>query len=368
MSSKPMSTSVLRPATLRVLVDSVRGSRFSTPALIEIANGIITGIRSQDDGEVPDLDFRGYFAMPGLVDIHAHVGVGVSRYGMDRDGEDGVVALLSQGDAGYKNLGKFPQAGGPTTRYALHVEPYGEEPVDLPDDELEPHSLASSLEAESVWGISVNLSRHSTGNRGVEMVWQVALAAAESSGAPLLFGPRHPDDWPLDQQLDLLRPGDILTYMYRTRPYSLFSSPRTVEAVRRARDRGVILDGCHGSASLDFVAVEASLRHNIVPTTISSDLSTLCPDPSSASMPSVISKLVAAGLAEDVVLDASSTIPGRILGIDTQIALGAKANITVARWGDHEIFLDTSGHRRSGPRLQIGATISDGRLLYKSGR
>src|SRR5205085_1135710 len=102
-----------------------------------------------------------------------------------------------------------------------------------------------------IWGIAVNTSRPVTGSNDPRVVLRQAIDAAERAGVPLLFGSRREPDVPLDEQLALLRPGDVVTYCYSGTPENILvdRTTRVRDCVRRARERGVIFDIGHGMAS-----------------------------------------------------------------------------------------------------------------------
>ena len=88
----------------------------------------------------------------------------------------------------------------------------------------------------------------------------------------MLFGNRwEPYDWPIEEQLDLLRSGDVLTYCFHTGPNGIVEDGRVIEAAWRARERGVLFDVGHGMASFDFPTVEAAIADGFLPDTISTD-------------------------------------------------------------------------------------------------
>jgi hypothetical protein len=172
------------------------------------------------------LEFPDALLIPGLVDLHAHPARGGSKYGICPDRymlPTGVTTVLSQGDAG---AGTWPayrddvvRACRTRVRLALNLSARGEatalacygDPADV-DVEACVATLAEGDDA--LWGISVNLSRFSCGTTDPRWVFARALEAAGRSGKPLLFGAREAVDWPLAEQLAMLRPGDVVTYCY----------------------------------------------------------------------------------------------------------------------------------------------------------
>ena len=72
--------------------------------------------------------------------------------------------------------------------------------------------------ARHIWGISVNLSTAGCVGLDPRDVLRDAITAAELTDRPLLYGlRRETTDWPhwsLADQLEQLRPGDVVTYCF----------------------------------------------------------------------------------------------------------------------------------------------------------
>jgi predicted amidohydrolase len=63
-----------------------------------------------------------------------------------------------------------------------------------------------------------------------------ALAATERTGKPLLYGMRPPTGWPFAEQTELLLPGDVVTYCFRSEPHCIVEHGRVHPAIGTARD------------------------------------------------------------------------------------------------------------------------------------
>ena len=88
-----------------------------------------------------------------------------------------------------------------------------------------------------------------------------------------MFGTRRePSDWPLPEQLEWLRPGDVLTYCFHpgteTGDESIVKDGTIIDAVWKAQERGILFDVGHGMKSFDFGVAEAVLTQGFMPDTI----------------------------------------------------------------------------------------------------
>src|SRR5205814_8237671 len=114
-----------------------------------------------------------------------------------------------------------------------------------------------------IWGIAVNVSHHACGATDPREVLRRALLVAERTGRPLLYGMRRPSDWSFAEQMEGLRPGDVVTYCFRREPHCIIEGGRVHPAIRAARARGVLFDVGHGIASFDFPTTEVALADGL---------------------------------------------------------------------------------------------------------
>ena len=196
----------------------------------------------------------------------------------------------------------------------------------------------------------------------------VQPAAAGQVGLPLLYGPHEPERWPLAEQLDLLRPGDVVTYCYRRAPTRILAGGRVLPEVRAARERGVLFDLGHGMTSFSFPVAEAAIADGFPPDTISTDgyarhLGQVPPH----DLPRTMAKLRAAGMPEAAIFAAVTARPARILGLAPeigQLTAGACADLTVLAWREGAAPLaDVDGVTRPGGCWEAVLTVRAGQIV-----
>lgn len=329
------------------------------------------------------LDFPDSLMLPGLVDLHAHPAREGSKYGVDPDVAmlpRGVTTALSQGDAGAANWPAYRDStirdSKTRVRLAINISARGESMPcgcceDLDDVAVEPCVRAIEEGGELIWGIAVNASTNACGSTDPREVVRRAMEVAERTQRPVLYGPRRPEDWPLEEHLELLRPGDVVTYFFRKRPYALVKDGRVLPAVRDARQRGVLFDAAYGMASFDFSVAEAALADGFTPDTISTDRYArhdgMVPP---HDLPRTMSKLLAAGMPEVDVFAAVTIRPARILGLENEIGTltpGACADLTLLRWNETSPKLvDVDGVHRPGGCWEPVVTVRKGRVVKNS--
>jgi len=289
----------------------------------------------------------------------------------------GVTTVLSQGDAGAANWHWYRDGtilGSRTrVRLAINIGARGEsKPGGCCDDlaEIDVDACVSAIESggEWIWGIAMNASTHACGCNDPREVMRRALEAAERTGLPLLYGPRVPEDWALEDQFALLRPGDVVTYFCRKMPYSLVADGRVLPVVREARQRGILFDAVHGMGSFSFPVAEATVADGFLPDTISTDLYAgrdgAVP---SHNLPQVMSKFRAVGMSEADIFAAVTARPATILGLEKEIgslAPGACADLTVLRWNEApRPLVDVDGILRRAGCWETVLTVRAGEVI-----
>ncbi|MBM3932946.1 MAG: amidohydrolase family protein [SAR202 cluster bacterium] len=353
------------------------------PGEIAVAGGRIATAGKKVGGRAGRvLEFPDGIAVPGLIDLHTHPAPDDWKYGIGPDRlvlPRGTTTIMSQGDPGAANWNRYMEhvirPSKTRVLVALSVSRNGEEPpgycFENPED-LDVEAAVSAINSNpgSIWGVSVNVSSAATGKADPGMVMEHALEIAESTGRPIMFGNRwEPYDWPIAEQMALLRPGDVITYCFHKGPNNILdANGRILNAVRDARDRGVLFDIGHGMASFDFAVAEAAIAQGFLPDTISTDQykrhTGLRPR---HDLPRTISKLVAAGMALEEALTRTTLRPAKVLGMEGEIGVlapGACADIAVLRWNHAaQALADVSGAVRPGPVLEAVATIREGQVV-----
>ena len=319
--------------------------------------------------------------MPGLVDMHAHPAPGHWKYGIDPDVHilpRGTTTVLAQGDAGAATWPYYREhiIERSRTRVRLAISPaaQGEAgPTPCFDDlgRLDVDACVAAIEdgADLVWGIAVNLARPTCGRSDPREVMSRTLAIAERTGRPLLFGKRmEPSDWPLSDQLSMLRAGDVVTYCFHGGAESILEGGRVLASVWEARERGVLFDVGHGMASFDFAVAESAIAQGFLPDTISSDqYRRHVGSVPRHDLPRTISKLIAAGMSQADALAGATARPARALGLAGEVgtlAVGSCADLALLRWNpDAAPLADVAGAERPGACLETVLTVRAGEVI-----
>jgi dihydroorotase len=318
--------------------------------------------------------------LPGLIDLHAHPAREGSKFGVDPDIAmlpRGVTTVMSQGDAGADNWRRYREttieACRTRVRLAINLSRRGETMpggcFEVADDADVDACIAAIRDGgDLIWGVAANVSAICCGETDPRLMARRALAVAEATGKPLLYGLHEPGKWPYEEQLALLRPGDVVTYCFRREPTPILENGRVIPAVRAARERGILFDVGHGMTSFSFPMAEAAIADGFPPDTISTDgyakhLGQIPPH----DLPRTMAKLRAAGMGEGEVFAAVTARPAQILGLAPeigQLTVGACADLTVLAWReDAAPLVDVDGVVRPGGCWEAVLTVRGGLIV-----
>jgi dihydroorotase len=213
---------------------------------------------------------------------------------------------------------------------------------------------AVEIQPAVIWGLSVNLDSAALGSTSADLVFEETMALAGALGLPVMLGTGSVESTDVMRHIESLRSGDILTYLFRGGDASLFGSEESIETLRRAQRRGVVLDASHGAYSFDDRVARQAMAQGVVPDSISSDTSRFTSHLGSFLQHRALARTVAAGLGIEQAIMACSLAPGSVLGLEMDWPPNGKAgDFDVIRWsatplgaiGDLELLaVMRSGH------------------------
>lgn len=314
----------------------LRGGRVIDPAQgidrvadVGFADGRVAAIGEGLAGR-QERDVDGRLVTPGLIDMHTHVYWGGTSLGVPPDAvarAGAVTTLIDAGSAGPGNFAGFRAhviarssvrilaylnisfAGIFAFSKRIMVGENHDHRLLAPQDVLD----VAEGNRDVIVGIKVRIGRHGGGERGLAPL-KVGLQVAERLGMPVMV---HLDEPPptLDDVVDLLRPGDVLTHCFRPFPNTAATAAGGVEdCVLRARQRGVLFDIGHGAGSFAFPPARVMIANGFLPDTISSDLHALCIDGPAYDLVTTMSKFLSLDVPLVEVLRRVTESPARILG------------------------------------------------------
>lgn len=333
-------------------------------------------------------DVTGCVVAPGLIDIHTHVYHKATSLSVDPGfiaRRSACTTLIDAGSAGagnYDGFRDYVMIQSPYRIYAfLNISFPGifgfDKDVSIGEattrNMLPVHRCVDKIEAnrDRIIGVKVRIGGIVTGDLGLGAL-ELALEAAEAVNLPLMTHIGHPPPSYSDV-VDMLRPGDILTHCYRPEPNSAIGPDgKVLDAVWKARERGVLFDIAHGMGAFGYDTAEAALKDGFKPDLISSDVHVIAVEGPGYDLLHTMSKLLNCGLTLPEVIGMSSSRPALAIGHPElgHLGVGAPADITVLRqYQSNYVFKDVVGTQRQGSTLlQPEAVYLGGRDMEVSRR
>lgn len=354
-------------------------NRIDGPADVAVRAGAIDAVAPHLPREqaLNRVDADDLVVLPGLVDLHTHVWHGGGYWGTDLEGlawRTGVTTWVDAGSAGCYTLDGLQRHVADRTSLRvvalLNVSALGLVAETGEHRILDHLDVAASADVaarhgELVRGVKARIDARTVGENGLEPLRR-ARRLARRTGRPLMvhvgYGPPTIAD--IVPHLD---EGDILTHCASGCPTDLVADGRLTPATREAVDRGVVFDLGHGSGAFDFDVLDVELAAGIRPTT-STDLHARSAHGPAFDMPTVMTKMLAAGLDLTEVVASATTRPAGALGLGNGVGTltpGTPADIALftVDTGEFPVVDVHRGHRIAPQRLRNVATYRAGRLL-----
>ncbi len=347
---------------------------------IGVRYGLIEAVEADIAAEKADkvLNASGKLAVPGLIDLHAHVYPYGSGIGIPADElipYQATTTLVSAGDAGANNFAAFRRLIVPQTRARLfafvHIGIMGLAGFPIPElynlDYAQVDAAAKAIAENSdlVIGAKVRMSDNVIAKHGLEPLKRAILACerAGTNGRVMVHigGVETPEL--MTQILDVLRSGDILTHCFSGAPNlagkftNIVQEGKLLPAALEAKRRGVMFDIGHGGGSFDYTVAEAAMAQGLMPDTISSDVHVFSANsPGVPYLTNVMSKFLNFGLPLEQVVSMATAVPAKIInrgGKLGTLAIGAPADVSFLEMVEGPVeFVDTRNNKRPG-KLQL---------------
>ena len=360
------------------------GSGIDGPGHVAVRGDRIVAVEQSNTPKVDPATASRYFdfpdgiVLPGLIDLHAHPANSGSVFGVSADDHIvpyGTTTVLSQGDAGASTVDQYVDdtisASKTRVLLAINLSRIGESTShgcfeNLDDADVDACTLAIDRYREFIPAVAVNVSHHACGDTDPREVMCRGVEVAERAELPILFGMRRPEDWPLEQQLNLLRSGDIVTYCFRSQPHCIIQGGQVLPSIRDARSRGILFDVGHATEAFSFDVAQAAIDDGFLPDTISTDVQHLHIDQATRhDLPLVMSELRAAGMPENKVFAAVTSTPARLLKLDDSGVLraNAAADLTVLQDSHGGQFGDVNGQSCVGTLWTSTLVVRRGHVI-----
>lgn len=362
----------------------IKGGRVIDPSVrldairdVAISGGRIAAIEATIAEETADtLDARGKLVVPGLLDIHAHVGRSAAGPGLVL--QDGVTGWIDAGTQGADHIADtiaVARSSAQQGRVLINIGRAGILPegdtMDLKRADVGAARQAIANNRDFIVGVKARLSRDVAGQNDYEVLRR-AQEVATSFGLPVMIHMGQTIS-PFGKVVGLLKRGDIVTHMFAPPPNSIIDdSGHILPEVLAARRRGVWFDVGNGQTGhMRWDTVAAIMKTGFWPATFSTDWSTNSHETGVIDLPNCMSKLLGYGMTVDEAIQRATLNPAHIFPLFNDrgtLNVGAPADVAVLelRKGNFE-FLDNYKNKITGhQRLFPNATVLGGKRVART--
>ena len=338
---------------------------------IAVAGGKIAAVENYISvGNSHDvIEAEGLLVTPGLVDLHVHVWWGVAHLAIEADPAcvyRGVTTAIDAGSSGSNTIAGFhryviDQAHTRVLAF-LHISGMGQldnnigELEDIRWARVEQAIEAAELHSDVIVGIKVRLTENIVGSNDL-IALKRALEAGQELNKPVMIHIGGSVNQ-VEEFLEQLRPGDIVTHSFTGRPHGILdNNNKVIDAAWDAMNRGVIFDVGHGAGSFSFPVAEACLEQGLGPGTVSSDVHRYNIRGPVFDLMTTLSKYIHLGYSIGDAIALGSSIPSAAVGLPDNIGtlkIGADADIAIIEHRKGPItFSDADGNERNGNQLLL---------------
>jgi dihydroorotase len=318
---------------------------------IAIENGAIARIAS----EIPREEARrviivkGRIVTPGLIDLHAHVFEGFTRFGVNPDiagVHAGVTTIVDAGSSGSATFEGFTQHILPHCHTEiipfLHICQTGL--ATIPDIiaegsiDFDGTLRVVNRHKHLIRGIKARMVSPALEIMGMEMP-RLARRAARESGVKLMVHigdtEKRYDPTVIRRLLPMLEKGDILTHYFTANPGGVLDgNGRLVPEAWEAAKTGVWFDTAHGQANFSFEVGRRIIDQGLLPHCISTDLTVPGRIRTVHSMTEMMTRFLGLGFTLEQVVTMCTANPAEAIGAADRLgslAAGRQADISLLK-------------------------------------
>lgn len=347
---------------------------------IEIINGKIgKGVSSASYREI--IDAQGCLVLPGLIDYHTHC-FNHFGAGINADASSfcmGITTVVDGGTTGAEQFELFHRSvismSDVRIMGYLLVASGGQSNGKYPEnldpayfDEGKIIDLFAQYPKELV-GLKTRISRDIISSNMARQSLKRTVEIAEKVNTRVIV---HVTDCsiPLDELVEYLRPGDVVCHIYQGKGNTcLDQNGNVLKGLWKAKERGILFDASNGRSNFDLKVAQQAIKQGFLPDVISSDNNTssyfLQP---LHSLPRIMSKYLEFGLSLEDIIDCTSTMPAKLIGIPSlgTLAEGTEADLSIFKLKDTKVsYEDLAGNLLIGHHIFVPQmTFKDGICVY----
>lgn len=322
------------------------------------------------------IDLQGkYYVSPGWIDMHTHAFPKFPPYYAYPDDigiKRGCTTVVDAGSSGANDIGEFYEYNKKciTDIFAfINISKVGLARLDELSDLslIDKEAIINSYEKykDFIVGLKARLSASIVGENNL-IPLGIAKEVSKELALPVMIhiGSTPPE---IGEILDMCHDKHIVTHALNGKSNNIFKDEITIEKLRRAKERGLLLDIGHGSASFSFEMGRKAKELGIEFDSISSDIYVVNMEKGPVySLSSVMSKFLHLGYSLEEIIDKVTRVPAKILALNDRgvIEPGKKADLTIFHIKEGEFPLrDSSGNiEKANKLIEEVFVVKDGSL------
>lgn len=345
-----------------------------TRADVAVEDGNILSVGCFESTPDFEIDATGCYVTPGLIDHHMHAYPLIPK-GIPAEAICFASGVTSVSDAGSTGCATYPlhqqfiEKSKLDISCWLNVSTYGLsklpvlEDVDPADFDIAGIEKAFADYGKRLLGLKLRTSKNVVGELGYRPL-QETVKLAEQLHVPVMIHCTNPPG-PMEELLDILRPGDVLTHMYQNVGYTILDDSRHVSAAAKAaRARGVYFEAADARAHFSFEVSEPAIAEGFIPDIIGTDLTafSMYLRPTAFSLAMQLNKYIHLGMSLDDVIRCCTLNPAKRMGRLHEIG-----SLSPGTWADVAVFRPESAENVFGDRPYADKSCStrNGRLTIR---
>lgn len=328
------------------------------------------------------VDVSGMIVSPGLIDIHTHVftgpNAGFANGSSSVKADDftfraGITTVVDAGTSGYKSFPAFKEQviDRSRTRVLAFLNVFapgmigGKAEQDTLDMDLARADELIKKYPDLIAGVKIG---HYSGKSWTPFTAAGKLASANNRP---LFVECHITEFSLEDQLNHMKAGDIITHAYENvseRMPVVDEKGNVRPFVLAAQKRGILFDVGHGGVGFWFNQAIPAVKQGLLPNTFGTDMHHNSVNSGMKDMLNLMSKYLNMGMSKEEILKratvgAADAIRRPDLG---NLSEGSVADIAVFTVNTGKFgFMDAAGFKLDGDKkFETQMTVRNGRIVW----